>query len=78
MIFYDVKDDAIKRRVHQIVYRAVRDGLLERSRLCFYCGVLSKRTFGHHQDYSKSLDVLWLCMKCHIKVHKYRIIISKI
>ena len=35
---------------------------------CAVCG--SKNVQGHHQDYSKPLEVVWLCIKHHREEHK--------
>lgn len=35
---------------------------------CEVCG--AKRTFGHHPDYSKPREVVWLCQKHHSEVHR--------
>ncbi len=43
---------------------AVHNGELRRSVFCEECG-LPKKTQGHHEDYSKSLEVDWLCDSCH-------------
>ena len=44
------------------VNNAIRDGRLKR-KACKYCG--AKKVQAHHHDYSKPLDVVWLCFKCH-------------
>jgi len=45
---------------------AIRDGRLTR-KPCEVCGSLDSE--GHHDDYSKPLDVIWLCPKHHAERH---------
>lgn len=53
-----------KHNCHQRVSRAVKDGTLIRKLNCEECGKECK-TEGHHEDYNKPLDVIWLCRRCH-------------
>lgn len=52
------------------VSNAIRDGRLARPRCCEICHIECK-PHGHHDDYSKPLDVRWLCVDCHNKFHKF-------
>ncbi len=45
---------------------AVRDGRIEKQN-CQQCGDTESQA--HHPDYSKPLDVIWLCRKCHLAEH---------
>jgi len=53
------------------VGNAVRDGKLVRQP-CRDCG--NPKSQAHHADYSKPLDVIWLCFACHCKVHGKEVI----
>jgi len=55
-----------KYKAHYLLTNAVRDGRLKKG-VCEKCG--RKDTHGHHNDYSKPLDVRWLCPPCHAKEH---------
>ena len=55
-----------KRRAHNAVSNAVRDGRLEK-KPCEICG--NPDSQGHHEDYSKPLDVRWLCVRHHADRH---------
>lgn len=48
------------------VGNALRDGKL-RKEPCAFCG--RQDVHAHHKDYSKPLDVIWLCPKCHHRLH---------
>jgi hypothetical protein len=54
-------------KAHTAVSNAVRDGKLKKQP-CSICGT-EKGVHGHHKDYAKPLDVIWLCAKCHHRVH---------
>ncbi len=60
-----------KIKAHQAVHIVTRNGSLKRSVFCETCGLPTK-THGHHADYTKPLEVEWLCRKCHVKVHNKR------
>lgn len=56
-----------KRKAHHAVSNAVRDGRLERG-MCEVCGCADVQA--HHDDYSKPLDVRWLCIAHHNEAHR--------
>jgi hypothetical protein len=56
-----------KRRAHMLVGEAMKRGDLIRQP-CSVCGKL--KTHAHHEDYTKPLDVVWLCPKHHGERHR--------
>lgn len=53
-----------KRRAHVVLHRAIKKGIIVRSSVCEKCNEQCKAD-GHHENYSKPLQVVWLCRKCH-------------
>ncbi len=58
----------IKRKAMGVVNNAVKRGKLDKNP-CEICGS-EKRIHGHHDDYSKPLEVRWLCPAHHWQWHK--------
>lgn len=57
-----------KDRAYASLYMAVKTGKVHKSGSCEMCGKQCF-TYGHHYDYSKPLEVTWLCRKCHANIH---------
>ena len=56
-----------KRRAHIAANNALRDGRIVKTP-CAFCGA-DDNLEAHHHDYSKPLDVTWLCRPCHRRFH---------
>lgn len=62
------KKNPEKRRAHDRAMYAVETGKLIRPSSCSKCQKECK-PHAHHEDYSKALDVIWLCATCHFYLH---------
>jgi hypothetical protein len=60
------KREPVKEAARREVQEALRRGLLVR-RSCEQCG--AEKGHAHHDDYSRPLDVRWLCRPCHTAHH---------
>lgn len=58
-----------KFEAHRTVRSAIKKGLIIKPELCSGCGE-KKKLEGHHQDYKRKLEVIWLCRDCHKKLHR--------
>lgn len=54
-----------KSRARTAVAVAVAKRRLSRPKRCPRCKVTGRRIEGHHPDYSRPLDVTWVCTVCH-------------
>ena len=61
--------DPIKQAARTLLGNAVRDGRVRKPENCQECGA-GGRIEGHHTDYTKPLDVMWLCTLCHGLQHR--------
>lgn len=52
------------------VARAVRSGRLVRPKACQDCGREGTPIEGHHLDYARPLEVIFLCRPCHRACHR--------
>lgn len=63
---YKLKSSKKKLLARWAVQRAVKSGLLIRCK-CSICG--DNNVHGHHNDYDRQLDVIWLCPFHHKQWH---------
>lgn len=69
--FYNIKK-MLKLWNRQFLYNAVSIAIknkIIKKNPCYNCGSKIKLE-AHHVDYTKPLDIIWLCKKCHIDLHK--------
>jgi hypothetical protein len=55
-----------KFKARSIVGAAIRLGKITREP----CSICGEKAEAHHEDYSKPLEVIWLCRKHHFELHK--------
>jgi hypothetical protein len=78
--YYERKERARKKKAFSVYYKktggaiskvrnALKSGKLIKPKRCQACGGKWKIE-GHHEDYNKPLEVIWLCNKCHIYLHR--------
>lgn len=60
---------AEKLSAYYAVDRAVKSGELVKAEACERCGESGTTLVGHHEDYGRPLDVIWLCRGCHRRYH---------
>ena len=60
----------IKMNASAKLRRAVQSGKIKKPKICSECEHENNIIHGHHPDYSKPLNVVWLCPKCHVDVHR--------
>jgi hypothetical protein len=58
-----------KQAARKTLAKAVRYGRIVRPDACQKCGAITE-IHGHHPDYSKPLEVEWLCRSCHTDAHR--------
>ena len=63
------KKNPEKKKAHSRFYERIRHGKLARER-CLFCW--THLAEAHHEDYSKPLEVTWLCRRCHNFLHRQR------
>lgn len=63
------EDHPLAYNAHKIFHKALRDGLVSRGVNCQLEDQSCSRVIqAHHPDYSKPLEVVWLCASHHKKV----------
>jgi hypothetical protein len=60
------EENPVAYRAQTAVGNAIRDGRLFKEP----CAICSEtKVHAHHKDYSKPLEVVWLCARCHHRLH---------
>lgn len=62
------------KNANEAVSLALQVGAIRNPGICYGCGCDSSehRIEAHHHDYSKPLDIIWLCTPCHRRMDAQR------
>ena len=63
---YNKATNARRRKARDYIRNRVRTGKLTREP-CVFCG--KRDGLAHHEDYSKPLDIVWVCHTHHAQIH---------
>jgi hypothetical protein len=59
-----------KTNAWNILKEAIRINKINKPNECSMCNKNNINIIGHHKDYDKPLDVIWVCEICHKELHK--------
>lgn len=59
-----------KWKARRILKEEIRLGNIIKPKYCQGCLIENTRIEGHHENYSKPVDVEWLCTRCHATKHR--------
>lgn len=65
IIYKSIKKHKDKQNARVQLNYHVRAGNIKKPTSCPLCDDTNKRIEAHHTDYSKPLDVMWMCSSCH-------------
>lgn len=66
---YFKQENPFTKQSRRKVSYAIERGKLERGTCCEDCETTDEKIYGHHEDYNKPLEVIWLCQSCHMRRH---------
>lgn len=65
------KNNPDKYYAHGKISSAIQQGKIIKPNQCEICGA-EGRVEAHHNDYSKPMEIIWCCKKCHYKLDEQR------
>lgn len=66
------KNNPTRRNARQVVFHALRSGVLTKPNRCESCGKEGCAIQAHHKSYDDPLDISWLCISCHRQADRMR------
>ena len=66
-----------KYKANYMISNALRGGRLLKPEVCAHCSTATSRIEAHHPDYSRPLEVVWLCSQCHSQLHAFEKTVSE-
>lgn len=58
---------------HKMVAAALKAKKIKNPGYCQKCKTKTNYLDAHHEDYRKPLDIIWLCISCHRKIHSKKL-----
>jgi hypothetical protein len=64
-----IEKNLYKEKARAAVSYALKNKWIIKPTTCSKCN-MEKKIEAHHSDYAKAFDIIWVCKKCHVAIHK--------